>query len=83
MGRLSLRARILGAFLLSFLSFCGALLFGLSQLESIGGGLEVLDEGYLPLSKEVGQIEAYQGRLNWISRDSKTPDLGLSRGLLR
>ena len=63
MGRLSLRARILGAFLLSFFSFCGALIYGLSQLDHIGGGLDVIDRGYLPLAKTVGQMEAYQSRL--------------------
>ena len=63
MGRLSLRARILGAFLLSFFSFCGALIYGLAQLDNIGGGLDVIDRGYLPLSKTVGQMEAYQSRL--------------------
>ncbi|MEC7242454.1 MAG: ATP-binding protein [Myxococcota bacterium] len=63
MGRLSLRARILGAFLLSFFSFCGALVYGLSQLANIGGGLDVIDRGYLPLAKTVGQMEAYQSRL--------------------
>ena len=64
MGRLSLRARILGAFLLSFLSFCGVLGFGLLQLDSIGGGLDVIDRGYLPLAKIVGQMEGQQSRLD-------------------
>jgi signal transduction histidine kinase len=62
-GRLSLRARILGAFLLSFLSFCGALGFGLLQLDSIGGGLDVVDQGYVPLAKLIGQMESTQSRL--------------------
>jgi two-component system NtrC family sensor kinase len=62
-GRLSLRARILGAFLLSFLSFCGALGFGLAQLDSIGDGLNVVDRGYLPLAKIIGQVETTQSRL--------------------
>jgi nitrogen fixation/metabolism regulation signal transduction histidine kinase len=35
----------------------------LVQLDSIGGGLDVIDRGYLPLAKKVGQMEVYQSRL--------------------
>jgi two-component system NtrC family sensor kinase len=61
--RLSLRAQILGAFLVSFLVFVLALGMGLARLSSLGDELTVIDVGYLPLARTAAQLESFQARL--------------------
>ena len=63
MRRLSLRARILGAFLVSFLVFVLALGMGLARLRSLGDELTVIDVGYLPLARTAAKLESFQARL--------------------
>ncbi|MEE2749970.1 MAG: ATP-binding protein, partial [Myxococcota bacterium] len=73
MRRLSLRAQILGAFLLAFMAFVGALGDSLVRLQSIGDELIVIDQGYLPLSKVAAQLESFQARLEVdVSRISRS-----------
>ncbi|MFT5686085.1 MAG: C4-dicarboxylate-specific signal transduction histidine kinase [Myxococcota bacterium] len=54
----SIRARILSLFLLSVVAFAGAMGSGLSQLRTIGDGLEALDLCYLPMAGISAEIEA-------------------------
>ena len=57
MKALGLRARILGAFLLSFSFFLGATALSLFQLDRLGDVLAVIDDGYVPLSRTAAQLE--------------------------
>lgn len=61
---LSLRNRILLAFAMSFALFLGAMGYGTYQLRALGVGLEVLNEGYLPLARMGAQLETHQERLD-------------------
>jgi len=54
---LGLRARILGAFLLSFSFFLGATALSLFQLDRLGDVLAVIDDGYVPLSRTAAQLD--------------------------
>ena len=60
---LSLRYRILLAFLTSFALFLGAMGYGTYQLRALGEGLRVLNEGYLPLARVGARLEGAQERL--------------------
>ena len=61
--RRSLRVRILGAFLLSFAFFLGALGYGLVEFRRVGQSLEVIDQGYVPLSAAATRMESSLVRL--------------------
>jgi nitrogen fixation/metabolism regulation signal transduction histidine kinase len=61
---LSLRNRILLAFLTSFALFLGALGYGTWQLQSMGEGLQVLNEGYLPLARMGAELDSTRERLD-------------------
>ncbi|MCB9759591.1 MAG: HAMP domain-containing protein [Alphaproteobacteria bacterium] len=62
--RVSLRARILAAFLLSFAFFLGALAYGLSQLQAVGEGLTVMNQGYVPLARVATRLDASLPRID-------------------
>ncbi len=70
---LSLRNRILLAFLMSFALFLGAMGYGTYQLQALGDGLRVLNEGYLPLARRGGELDSTQERLDLdgAKRDSR------------
>ena len=55
--RASLRARILGAYLLAFTFFTLAIGYGIWQLRALGEGLTALDLGYVPLSRTVSRMD--------------------------
>ena len=55
--RASLRARILGAYLLAFTFFTLAIGYGIWQLRALGEGLTALDLGYVPLSRSVSRMD--------------------------
>lgn len=61
---LSLRNRILLAFVTSFALFLGAMGYATYQLQALGEGLRLLNEGYLPLARIGVQIESTQERLD-------------------
>jgi len=61
--RRSLRARILAAFVISSAAFLGALGYGLLQLQAIGQGLELIEVGYLPLSKIAARLDSLEERI--------------------
>ncbi len=75
--RLSLRTRILAAFVLSFSLFLGALGYGTYQLRSLGDGLQVVNRGYLPLARIAAQLSSHQDRIDLdaarLQRDSERP----------
>jgi len=60
----SLSARILAAFLLSFVAFLGAVGYPVVQLRALGDGLAVIEGGYLPLSRAATQLEGLQTRID-------------------
>ncbi len=62
--RLSLRTRILLAFVLSFALFLSAIGYGNFQLRALGDGLEVVNDGYLPLARTAAQLDSYQNRID-------------------
>lgn len=68
-----LRARILGAFLLSFSFFLGTTALSLFQLDRLGDVLALIDDGYVPLSRTAAQLEGavyrVEGDLDRIHRD--------------
>jgi len=53
-----LRVRILGAFLLSFAFFLSALSYGLVEFRRVGQALEIIDQGYIPLSAASTRMES-------------------------
>ena len=61
---LSLRNRILLAFLTSFALFLGAMGYGTYQLQALGDGLRLLNEGYLPLASTGAVLDSKQERLD-------------------
>jgi len=67
----SIRARILALFLLSVLAFAGAMGYGLSQLRTIGDGLEALDRCYLPMARISAEVE---GVVPYMARDGERFD---------
>jgi signal transduction histidine kinase/HAMP domain-containing protein len=72
---LSLRTRILLAFTLSFALFVGATAYDTYQLRALGDGLQVMNEGYLPLARIAAQLESHQERLGLDAarRDNSRP----------
>ncbi len=70
---LSLRYRILLAFLTTFALFLGAMGYGTYQLRSLGDGLRVLNEGYLPLARRAAELDSTKERmdLDGSRRDSR------------
>lgn len=64
----SIRARILVLFLVSVVAFGGAIGYILSQLRTIGEGLEALERGYLPLTAPIARMEFV---LHQIERDEE------------
>jgi two-component system NtrC family sensor kinase len=62
--KISLRARILAAFLLSFAAFMAAVGYGLVQMQAIGSGLAVIEVGYLPLARIAAQLDTLQSRID-------------------
>lgn len=67
----SIRSRILSLFLLSVLAFAGAMGYGLSQLRTIGDGLEALDRCYLSLASISAEVEAV---VRYMERDGERFD---------
>jgi len=70
---LSLRNRILLAFITSFALFLGAMGYGTYQLRALGDGLRLLNEGYLPLARMGAELDSTQERLDLdgAKRDSR------------
>lgn len=61
---LSLRAKIVGAFLFSFVFFLSALVYGLLQLRALGEGLTLMDSGYVPLARVATRLDASLPRID-------------------
>ncbi len=61
--RLPLRTRIIVAFAVSFVCFLAALALGLWELGKIGAGLQLMDEGYVPLARAATSMEGSLLRL--------------------
>ena len=79
-GLRSIRVRILAVFVLNLTAFTGALGYGLVQLRDIGGGLEVLNAGYLPLAQVAATLEAVALQMDRdLDRYSRDEELQLSR----
>ncbi|MDP6934761.1 MAG: hypothetical protein QGG40_17705, partial [Myxococcota bacterium] len=76
----SIRSRILAAFVLSLAAFVGALGYGLTQLQAIGHGIEVIDSGYLPLARVATDLEAVVRQMDReyarLTRDQPRPIAG-------
>lgn len=64
----SIRARILVLFLLSVIAFGGSIGYILTQLRTIGEGLDALEGGYLQLANQIARMEFV---LNQIERDEE------------
>jgi signal transduction histidine kinase len=60
----SLKTKILGAFVLTFVLLLGATGYSLQQLRAVGAGLSILEEGYLPLARYTAKMEAIQSRID-------------------
>jgi len=79
-ARRSIRARILGAFVLSLAAWVGALGYTLVQLQQVGQGIAVLDAGYLPLADTAARLGAAVRQLDQEqerqSRESPRPLAG-------
>ncbi len=62
--RRSIRARILGAFVLSLAAWASALGYTLVQLQQVGDSIAVLDAGYLPLADTAARLDATARQLD-------------------
>ncbi len=60
---LSLRTRILAAFVFSFTLFLAVMFYTTHGLRSLGDDLRLVNDGYLPLAKVAAQLESYQDRV--------------------
>ncbi|MCB9663144.1 MAG: HAMP domain-containing protein [Alphaproteobacteria bacterium] len=80
LGPRSIRFRIAAAFLAALLAMGGAQAFLIAQQGPVNASLQLVAEGYLPLSKQVARLKRDQERvqrdLNRISRELPRPVTG-------
>lgn len=62
--QLSVRTKILSGFVLLLILFLGVLIYGLVQMNQIQWQLRIVQQGYLPLSRGVAELESNQQGLD-------------------